>query len=384
MKKVTVKSVDIPHIKPERSADVTLYFPIELSISVSRSTPNWMKVKEECLKLHEGDRVSIVFPSGKGSVSRIPANSSEGKRIGDVDLLYFYDAEYWECSDPVVFNDYHVNKELFVLRALCKLQDHVSVRVIKECNQRSQYPSCSAVLDLKAIDKSNLPHEIVSIEDCSDADDRYTELQKLFDKYEKLFPDGMSDVSKTAVQNAPPKSRKPSPRYEDMTGKDISVGARFRFGLEKKPWVILKVVEDQMLVISDDCVCMKDWGRGVNCTWEVSKLRQFLNDSYYNEKFSESERGAILLTHNTNPGNTSNTIDGGNDTDDHLFILSSEQINELMPDKSSRERTKFWWVRTPGANSERFCFVGAKGTIFSNGWIMEPRGVRPCMWIKLP
>ena len=386
MQKVTVRDVDIPGVKPERFADVMLYFPIELRVSVSRSTPNWMNAKEELLKLHEGDRISITFPSGKRSVGIMPAISPEGKRVGEVDLLYFFDDEHWECDDPVVFNDYGVDMDLFVFRALCRLQNHISVRLISECDQQSHYPSCRAVIGLKGIKNDSLPPEIVSVEDSVDVDGRYAELKEKFDKYEMLYPDGVSDLSRTAAQNAPPKTRKsPSHRYEELAGSnDISVGYRFRFGSEKRPWVVLKVLDDRMLVISDDCVCVRERNKGDNCSWEVAGLRRFLNDSYYNEKFSDTQKEMILLTHNTNQGNTKKTVSAGNDTDDYIFVLSADEINELMPDKQSRERTQFWWVRTPGANRNQFCFVGAKGTIFSNGWVGGPRGVRPCMWLKLP
>ncbi|MBQ4226117.1 MAG: hypothetical protein II664_07375, partial [Oscillospiraceae bacterium] len=98
-------------------------------------------------------------------------------------------------------------------------------------------------------------------------------------------------------------------------------------------------------------------------TWEDSSVRAWLNDKFYNT-FTEEEKALIALTHNTNPDNTEYGTPGGNDTDDHIFLLSLDEANTL--DKKVRHCGKWydmahqwWWLRSPGANKDYTAYVGA-------------------------
>ena len=385
MKKVTVKSVSIPGSRPAKTKDVTIYLPAVMNIFVTRETPNWMRIKEECDKLHKGDRLYLDIDPKSRVPDQIPVRSEQNKIAGRFDFYGFCsDICVWEYDNMPSPEDRDARTVLF--QAIKNIRDYLSVRVLTENDPKNHYVSYTAVLSLK--EGIGIPEEIASVEDVKDTSfgKETDKLQELFENYEKTIPSGISDESLKAAENAPAKTRKPAAlSYEKLTEADAIVpGTRLRFGSEKTPWVVLEVLDDRMLVISDDCVCVHEWNKGDNCSWEVSSLRRFLNDTYYNEKFSEAEKQKILLTHHVNPGNSKNTVPGGNDTEDYLFVLTSDEVNELMPDKPSRERTRFWWVRNPGATRGDHCFVGANGTIFSKGWLGAPRGVRPCMWMLLP
>lgn len=379
MKKVIVNEVKVPG-KPWHE-EAALFFPIKLHIQVRRCG-TWMKMKEECEKLHVGDRLYAKFVTDFEGSRYTTVLNNDKHPVGFFDFPSCYDYSLQEMVAD------HPTETLFVLRAVRRIQEYLSIRVISTTDPvNNHFADYDAVLSIKEFNNKELPPEIDSIEDVEDLPYLYdtTALQKLFTKYEALYPSGVSDATLEAAKAAPPKKRKPVvPRYEKLHAEDLQVGTRFRFGSEKKPWVVLKLLEDRMLVIAEDCVFSACWDWNVrNYTWERSTVRQLLNE-YHSSKFTDEEQPCILLTHNHNPSSKDGSVDGGNDTDDYLFLLSTEEVKDLIPDPQFRERNLFWWTRTPGRDCGHYSFVGTNGKICTNGGIDYARGVRPCMWLRLP
>lgn len=122
--------------------------------------------------------------------------------------------------------------------------------------------------------------------------------------------------------------------------------------------------------------------KSFSCTWETSSLRQWLNEEFYNNTFSSSEKRAIIGTNIKNEKNAVSGVDGGNDTFDNIYILSLNEIkNEsygLSSEKNRRtsatlfaktngvQRAKSldissWWLRTPGFSQWQAIIVRAYG-----------------------
>ena len=154
-------------------------------------------------------------------------------------------------------------------------------------------------------------------------------------------------------------------------------------------------------------------------TWETSVIRALLNEYFLDEMFTEEEQECIFIVKNSNEDRVYDgyTVPGGNDTEDALYLLSLDEVEEYFPEEASRvcEPTAFavlqgawyvtenkveerpfaftedeigyasWWLRTPGGTDQCAAAVYADGSIPEYG-SFGPAGfrcvVRPAMWIE--
>ena len=147
--------------------------------------------------------------------------------------------------------------------------------------------------------------------------------------------------------------------------KTVSVGDYITFGtymqddpgmfyendvlLEDVEWVVLAKEENKVLVISkyalmcepfdDEYMTTTNGIGGIrsekHITWENSTLRKKLNDSFFNTAFSPEEQQIIAQTYV--PVDDDPNYVGGNTTVDRIFILSSSEVEEYLPDFRDRE-----------------------------------------------
>jgi hypothetical protein len=82
--------------------------------------------------------------------------------------------------------------------------------------------------------------------------------------------------------------------------------------------------------------------------------------------------------------------DGGNDTDDWIFLLSLDEIRELSTTHTERIVTYkgeacWWWLRSPGGSAELAVGISETGGIHANGYEVNnlDGGIRPALWLKL-
>ena len=186
-------------------------------------------------------------------------------------------------------------------------------------------------------------------------------------------------------------------------------------------WLVLDERDDKMLLLSEYILFEMAYSstRQTN-TWEDSLLRKYLNNEFFNT-FNQAERELIILVVNENPDNPRFGTNGGNDTEDLVFILSLDEILKYFGDSGNRRsngslindvynarrfatdingnRVRQWWVRTPGAQNHRAVYVGQsggsdEGVILVNGGSRSPMsdgvtvtsndvGVRPAMWVMI-
>lgn len=133
-------------------------------------------------------------------------------------------------------------------------------------------------------------------------------------------------------------------------------------------------------------------------TWEQCTLRIWLNDTFANRAFSQKEQQAILMTTVANGSDEGYwKTDGGNDTQDKIFLLSyrqAEQYFDVTIDndenmKSRMQPTDYalahgagklgWWLRSQGPERDtaaRVYYVGALDYDFT--------GVEECVRPRLP
>ena len=183
-------------------------------------------------------------------------------------------------------------------------------------------------------------------------------------------------------------------------------------------WIVLDVDDKEGVALLLSKYCLERLSYLEECTdvtWETCTLRKWLNDEFYDEAFSLSEKQRILLTTIKNPDNPEGTP-GGNDTKDRVFLLSYEDMinngygfsedpvekdinrrSALAEDKERSplkdgetvdgEFSSWWWLRFPGPYRKGACVVNDNGTVDSHvvcdGTNFSIPCVRPALYINL-
>ena len=179
---------------------------------------------------------------------------------------------------------------------------------------------------------------------------------------------------------------------EDNPLENLHVGDVFEYGTfggEDLKWRVIGEDDGKYFVTTEYCVGSSIFGYTFNgTTWEQSEIRTWLNDSFYNNVFTEQEQRIILTT------NVSMDIYSGNDTQDKLFLLSVDEVNEYLVDteylscdvNSEHAVPATYWLRSTGhSDTEVYpeqVAVVEDDVINEEGLdIVMSADVRPAMWI---
>ena len=154
-------------------------------------------------------------------------------------------------------------------------------------------------------------------------------------------------------------------------------------------------------------------------------MRRYLNGEFFNS-FTEKDTMRILPTEVVNTGNPWFDTVGGDDTVDHIFLLSIEEVvckyfgdssaNLRIPNgkykywftrkdvNNDKRRATYlgyawwWWLRSPGRKQVKAVYIHGDGNIGIQGnnalkcnlsGVYHPTnqdvrgGVRPALWMKL-
>ena len=183
-------------------------------------------------------------------------------------------------------------------------------------------------------------------------------------------------------------------------------------GAEDLEWVVLDRRNDRVLLLSKYVLaCMPYNNENAYLTWEEFSLRDWLNNEFISTAFTDSDRQLLADVQNKNNGNNKFETDGGNDTLDTVFLLSTEEASAYFHEEDARlmngmgEPTQVaisqgisiteeegaetvyspWWLRGPGVYQNSAAFVETDGTVYENGAILDNAnfcGVRPAIWAK--
>lgn len=147
-------------------------------------------------------------------------------------------------------------------------------------------------------------------------------------------------------------------------------------GPEPIEWMILSNKDGKMLLLSRYILDQHDYHdhQELAITWENCELRSWLNNDFLNKAFSKSEQGKILTAKLTNPDNPLDGTDGGNDTEDKIFCLSTDEVHtyfnfenqDEIKQSLMAEPTQYaqgqsllvnkghasWWLRSPGRTAD--------------------------------
>ena len=175
-------------------------------------------------------------------------------------------------------------------------------------------------------------------------------------------------------------------------------------GKEDIEWLILDIVENQVLVISKYVLDCNQYNSSyTDVTWETCSLREWLNNDFMNTAFTADEKTMIptvTVSADENPGFNRSS---GNATEDKVFLLSAAEATKYFTTYSTRRckptdsvvaNTAFvnssngncwWWLRTSGRDWLRAAYISSSGLLNASGVNIDIDGgpVRPAMWIDL-
>lgn len=146
-------------------------------------------------------------------------------------------------------------------------------------------------------------------------------------------------------------------------------------------WKFLEIKNNQALLLSKNILfkdCFDDKGTG---TWSESSLRKKLNVEFFKECFTQKEQNKILTRHNS--------VNSG-DTEDKIFLLSKDELNQYFNSNQERIATRldgqesWWWLCSRGNGDSLAAYGGRGGRVYDEGNPADSSGgVRVALLLNL-
>ena len=149
-------------------------------------------------------------------------------------------------------------------------------------------------------------------------------------------------------------------------------------------WRVLDKKDWKVLLLKDNAFGSTPFDKkGQNVTWESSSVREWLNNDFLQESFTENERNSILETTVKNTPNATYKTLAGNNTKDKFFLLSCDEVAKYYD--AIHETKSCWWLRTPGAAENSMSFVYKDKTVMDYGYEVTNTNitVKPAMWLNV-
>ena len=160
---------------------------------------------------------------------------------------------------------------------------------------------------------------------------------------------------------------------------------------------------NQVLLLSKYVLDAKPYNKELKAvTWETSDIRQWLNNEFYTTAFNKAEKAKIQTSLIKNEDNSEYGTDGGNDTEDKVFLLSEKEADTLFSNDEERiaqateyaqksgcyvdvDKVAWWWLRSPGGYGDSAAEVAMGGWVSRDGYDVDryDDGVRPALYLNL-
>lgn len=125
-------------------------------------------------------------------------------------------------------------------------------------------------------------------------------------------------------------------KYRRIQKKDTNYDIYFGdsvyryFKWERIRWRVLQNTGSSLLLLADKGLDCRDYhAPGGSVTWETSIIRSWLNTEFYHTAFTDLEQGSIEKQTISNEDNPVYGTEGGNDTEDHIVLLSMDDAANL-------------------------------------------------------
>lgn len=165
-------------------------------------------------------------------------------------------------------------------------------------------------------------------------------------------------------------------------------------GTEPIKWKVIDRDGDQLLLFS---VYTLDYQRyhctQAGTTWADSDIREWLNEDFFEDAFSEEEQEKIIPVTNSNEDDYKT----GEDTDDLVFLLSVSEIKLTGSARSmraeptayaankgaahNREGYGWYWLRSIVTKTKAAYVPGVGGYEVEGYSITYGGGIRPAIWV---
>ncbi len=206
------------------------------------------------------------------------------------------------------------------------------------------------------------------------------------------------------VTKAPTLTQKLIPKVGDViTFGKYEQDNNLSNGKEPIAWRVLEVSGGKTLLLSDKNLDVKPYNTSRDSvTWESCTLRAWLNADFMGSAFTPTEASTIEQTPISNPDNPTFGTAGGATTNDKVFLLSLDEVNDNFTTDQSRyshstsyaiaqgattynDSDGVWWLRSPGNSNVSATFVDFFGVVHVGGSDVEyiDYAVRPALWMNL-
>lgn len=191
----------------------------------------------------------------------------------------------------------------------------------------------------------------------------------------------------------------------DVNG--LSVGDEVTFGrfpetedfiMHPLKWRVIAKENGKALLITVQSIISQSQEMKQMGVWADCPVRKLLNEGFYRVAFTDVEREQIVLSTLENHRNKAVRVDGGPPTEDHVFLLSIDEVEKYMPTEESRITTAteyahkqhptkrdwgFWQLRTPGDGWGSVAVFESTGDYSAmTGNHVGYSYLRPAIWVK--
>lgn len=175
---------------------------------------------------------------------------------------------------------------------------------------------------------------------------------------------------------------------------EVNIGDTISYGNYNgnTEWIVLDKQDGKALLLSKYAIENRPYNiKPTDEVWETCTLRSWLNGEYLTSAFSSEEQARIIESTIINSDNPESGYDGGDNTNDKVFLLSIDEVNRYFNSDGSRKTTLSsgtrccWWLRSPGAGGKTAAYVYSDGSVDADSYVCftEAYAVRPALWINL-
>lgn len=245
--------------------------------------------------------------------------------------------------------------------------------------------------------------------DTEQGTDNNRDNKTLWEKLEELEQGNNPDQGNVTTGNKTDSSDKKQPEAEYIVFGAYEQDNNPDNGKEKIEWLVLEKEYGEMLLISRYILDANHVEQYYDI-WEKRPLRDWLNEEFYDEAFSEDEKAKIIKVRLENPDNDGYFVSGGA-TEDYVSLLSVNEARRYFGEDdnvygNSRlfarateyaiaqgvttntfegfgEGNSAWDLRSNGYHSGYAAWVSDTGKIYGGGHAQaENEGIRPIIRIR--
>ena len=220
--------------------------------------------------------------------------------------------------------------------------------------------------------------------------------------------DNQNTVSENENENTSEPAEDPAENTPATDLTTLTVGQEdVKFG--NYTWKVLDVQDGKALLLTEDIIEFRPYHKScTEITWADSDIRSYLNSDFITNNFSEEEQQKIIETAVTTPDNEWFNVEGGEDTQDKVFLLSIEEVVKYFGDSGQLENgnpdseyfiddeynegriaynegvAEWWFLRSPGGEAGRAADMSDVGTIILYGDCTNAgHGTRPALCVSM-